>query len=354
MRRSRRLEFGLLAALLLPGFAASEPIVPNGYQEAVFSVSDSAAYQEFFESVAGWQVIHKGEVDPALLSGWGLSAEASATETVIGNPGTERGFIRLIQFANVEQQQIRSNAQTWDTGGWFDANSRIVSMEKIFAEFQRRDWQAASDPVEFEFGPFVVKEWLARGPDGIVLALIERVAPPLEGWPELRSMSQLFNATQIVDDIDEASDFYLNTLGFEVYLEHSGASREAGPNVLGLPNNLATEIPRHITIVHPTGANMGSIELLEFEGADGHDYSARARPPNLGILMLRFEVNDIVAAESRLRAAGVEISMPPIRITLPPYGERYVMAFLGPGGVWLEFYSNIGQDDSSTAGGAVE
>ena len=45
--------------------------------------------------------------------------------------------------------------------------------------------QATSDPLEFSFAQFRVREWIARGPDGVRYAFIERVEPPLEGWPNL-------------------------------------------------------------------------------------------------------------------------------------------------------------------------
>ena len=343
MRPLQRLFLRLLVALSLTACAVadstSESLLSGGYQEAVFSVSDAAEWVAFLEEVAGWDVLHDGELDPAMLAGWQLPSEASAREVVVGNPGTKRGFIRLLQFRGVEQQQIRSNAQSWDTGGWFDVNSRVVSMEKKFSELQARDWQAASDPVEFEFGPFVVREWLARGPDGIVIALIERVQPPLEGHPQLREMGRLINATQIVSDIDKAREFYLDKLGFKTYLDHVGASKSSGPNVLGLPHNVAVDVVRHVSILHPHAVNEGSVELLQFAGATGADFSARAVPPNLGVLMLRFPVRDIARFAQHVEEQGIEIAMSPQRVALPPYGDVTMMAIRGPDGVWIEFFT---------------
>ncbi len=327
-----------LIGLLVTQLATAESLVTGGYQEAVFSVSDADEWIETFEQVAGWEVLHDGDSDRNLLAAWDLLESASAREVVLGNPGTERGYVRLIQFDGVEQQQIRSSAQSWDTGGWFDVNSRIVSMDRKFAELQARDWQAASDPVEFSFGPFVVKEWLARGPDGIVIALIERVQPPLEGHPHLREMGRLINATQIVTDIEAARDFYMNKLGFQSYLEHVGPSKEPGPNVLGLPHNVAAEVTRHVSILHPHKINEGSVELIEFDGAKGTDFSARAVPPNFGVLMLRFPVADIDAFAAHIASEGIEVVMPPRAVSLAPYGDVILMAVRGPDGVWIEFF----------------
>lgn len=319
--------------------AEAESPVSAGYQEVVFSVSSIERYQSFFEEVAGWTVLSESAVDSVHLQAWGLDSETSAIQVVLGNPGTERGFVRLIRFLGAEQQQIRSNAQSWDTGGWFDVNSRVLSMDRKFEQFQARDWQAGSDPVQFSFGPFVVKEWLARGPDGIVIAMIERVTPTLEDWPNLREMSRFFNATQIVPDIEEAREFYMDKLGFRSYLEHHAASKEAGPNVLGMPHNLATEVPRIVSIVHPQGSNEGSVELLQFDGMSGRDWSDRAAPPNLGILMLRFPVHDMDAFHQHAVREKLDIVASPVTVAMPPYGDVRAMTVRGPGGAWIEFFA---------------
>ncbi len=331
----------LLATLLLSRTVSAETTISGGYQEAVFSVSNIERYCAFFEQVAGWDVISKGEVSRVQLDAWGLGVSAGAQEVVVGNAGSKRGFVRLVKFTGVQQQQIRSNAQAWDTGGWFDVNSRVLNMAKKFAQFQSHDWQATSDPVEFSFGPFVVKEWLARGPDGIVIAMIERVAPALEGWPHIRELSRIFNATQIVSDIDAARDFYTTKLQFQTYLDHNGASKEPGPNVLGMPYNAADKVARFVTIVHPQGTNEGSVELLAYDGFTGADFSTRAVPPNLGILMLRFPVSNIEVFKAHVVAEGIEIAYEPRDISVEPYGAVRMMAIRGPDGVWLEFFQTI-------------
>ena len=337
----------IIAGTLLPlsvlAEDASHPWISGGYTEAVFNVSDIQSHIRFYESVAGWEVVHRGDVERPLIDAYGLPASVTATEAVMANPGTDRGFIRLVDFAGIEQVQMRSNAQPWDTGGWFDVNARVADMDAKFREFQSNDWQAVSDPVEFSFGPFVVEEWLARGPDGIVIAMIERKQPPLEGWPHLRELSRLFNATQVVSNVPAAQSFYADKLGFRVYLEHSGPSPEPGPNVLGLPNNLAAEISRDVVILHPTGINDGSIELLAFEGLTGTDFAERSTPGNLGIFTLRFPVSDMDGFHDHVREQRIDVALSPTRASLLPYGTGRIMAVRGPGNVWLEFYELAGE-----------
>ena len=112
----------------------------------------------------------------------------------------------------------------------------------------------------------------------------------------------------------------------------------AGPNVLGLPHNLAAEVPRRVLIASPDGANDGSIEILSFEGLEGADFSARARAPNLGILTLRFPARDLEGLRQRIVARGVEPMEGPSHVTIEPYGRVRVMAVPAPEGAWLEFF----------------
>ena len=51
---------------------------------------------------------------------------------------------------------------------------------------QNWGWNAYSDPIKFKFGRFEVSEVLVKGHDGVVIAMIQRFAPPLTGYPNLR------------------------------------------------------------------------------------------------------------------------------------------------------------------------
>ena len=323
--------------VLIAGPAAAESNI-KGFREAVITTARPEAWETFFLEDAGWERRYADVADGALKELWRLPAEARIREALYANPGTDRGFVRVVTLEGVPQAQIRSNDQPWDTGGHFDFNLRVAGLEALSVRLMARGWQAASDPVQFTFGPFEVKEWIVRGPDGVRLALIERVAPPLKGWPHLKITSRVFNATQTVRDMPASLAFYRDVLKFETYLEHRGPSREPGPNVLGLPHNLAAEIPRHVFILHPVGINDGSVELLAFDGATGRDFGAHATPDNLGVSALRFPVDDLDAVLSRLRSAGLTPETGPMVLGLAPYGAVRIFAIRAPEGAWLEFF----------------
>jgi catechol 2,3-dioxygenase-like lactoylglutathione lyase family enzyme len=339
---ARRSAAGLLAAIVLIGApalieAGGGPVV-EGFREVVFSVSDLDGAASFYREVAGWEVVHSGPGGSGLAGLWGLDSHLAIDEILLSNPGDDRGFLRLVRIPVAGRVQVRSSAQVWDTGGIFDVNVRVRNIHAKFEQLRERGWQFYSDPIRFSFGPFVVWEVLAKGPDGVVIAMVERVEPPLEGWPNLRELSHIFNSTQIVRDFEGSREFYEQVLGFEVYLEHEGPSKEPGPNVLGLPHNLAAEVSRKVVILSPDGTNSGSVELIAFDGLTGADFSSRAVPPNLGILALRFPVSDIEAFRARLAERGVAPVNGPSKVMIAPYGEVRIMTVRAPDGAWLEFY----------------
>ena len=327
----------LVIAIFTSTYALSADLKIGGFSETTLIVSDINNTSQFFQDIGGWQIIEQGPVDDNLKKLWHLPLSASVTQKLMANKGASTGFIRLIAIKGVKQQIIRSNTQSWDTGGVFDINMRVKNMDKKFAQLQDLGWTSDTNPIQFSFGPFVVKEWIVKNSDGIAFALIERISPTLEGWPHLKEFSRVFNSTQVVKDIDISLNFYQNILGFKTYLEHKGASKIAGPNVLGLPHNIATQVERSVYILHPEGKNEGSVELLQFHGATGRDVSHLAQPPNIGITGLRFPVNNLNMLSDLLLKNQIKIQSR-VKMNLRPYGLVDILAIKTPDNNWLEFY----------------
>ncbi len=313
----------------------------RGFQEVLFSVSDLEEATAFYQKNMGWEVLYTGTDDRRQCDFWSLAPEATMREVLLRNPGNRTGFLRLVQFSGVPQEQIRSSARPWDTGGIFDINLRAVDLAASFREFQNEGWNGFSDPIRYQFGRFDVEEVVMQGPDGIAIAMMQRYAPPLEGYPHLRKLSHIFNATHVSRDVQAAEDFFIRQLGFQTYFQTTSVDRKAGPNVLGIPQNINDDIELPVYIVHPEKTNLGSVEFIQMKGLEGKDVSAKAIPPNLGILMLRFPVSNAAAYAKQLRTRGVELHLPLSEIELAPYGKLRIFAVRSPDGVWLEFIEKI-------------
>ena len=312
----------------------------KGFREVVVSVRNSQQAAKTYMDLTGWDDIHQGALSSQQLNFWNLSSASGGSEVLLANPGDDTGYMRLVQFDGIAQRHIRSSAQSWDTGGIYDLDVRVVDIEKSFTDFQAAGWNGYHDPMEYEFGEFHISEVLVKGPEDVVFALIQRHKPTLTGYPNLRRVSYVFNSSQIVSDMDKAKDFYLHKLGFKVYMEENLKGSDRAENLFGVPQNIYTQIERNICIVNPEGINEGSVELVQLKGIDGTDFSAWAKPPHLGLLLLRFPVVGINSYYEYLQGNGVEITKPLEELNIKPYGRVNLFAVRSPDGSWLEFYEN--------------
>lgn len=348
IRRSRRWVVMACATLLAGGFlplvvTAAEATTDfriEPFSEAVAIVRNAEAVADTLVTAAGWEKHRHDTVDPALLRFWRVP-DARAGQWLLGAPGSKRGFLRLVQFDGVEQQRIRPFDQPWETGGLFDVNVRVNDLDAFYRALEPHQWHAATEPVHLE--AFGHKQWLPRGPDGVRLSPIERVgASESAAFPELRGkrgeLSRAFNATQIVRNLEQAVAFYREVLGFRQVIDSPDTRLEAGANVFGLPYDQVASVRLPFAVVSADGGRDGTLELISFEGARGRDFSERAHPPNLGMLMLRFPVVGLDALAARLRQHDVDVVGEIDSVMLPPYGIVRLLAVRGPEGMWLEFY----------------
>ncbi|MCA1857350.1 hypothetical protein LE190_15660 [Massilia oculi] len=310
----------------------------GGFSEAVVVVTDPAPHFAAWIDVGGWRLRHEGACDPALAAAWGCPGEAGE-EWLLGHPDCTNGHVRMVRLAHgAARPQIRADDQCWDSGGLFDLNVRVPEVEAAAAALRLRGWHGAAPPHQWDFGAVNVREWLAKGPDNVRLAVIERVAPPLRGFDHMKSMSQVFNSSQVVRDMEGALVFYCDVLGFRNAYSYAVPTLGPGPNLFGLPSSLAGQVGLQIGIVHPEGTMEGSIELVALTGAQGRDTAHEARPPNTGLAALRLPVRGMDAFAQHLDACGVAPEFGPLPMTMAPYGKVRMLGLRAPDGAWLEFY----------------
>lgn len=315
---------------------------PGGFSEAGISTRDINGWVDVLAEIGGWEVIWRGESPDSIKPLWGLDRDCRVLECLMGSAGGAGGYIRLFQFDCGEQEEIRAGTGTWDSGGIFDLDIRVPTLYPFLASLEQRGWLGVSQPIDWRFGPVQVREWLALGPDAVIIALIERLAPPLEqGWSGLEKFSHVFNSSQTVADMDRATGFY-RKLGFLEVLHHHGSLSGQGGEVLGLSPEDAPKTPVDLVILQPEGTMSGSVELVKIEGMSNHDVASRALPYNLGLNLLRFPVNNLHSFATQIEEQGLHpIGGRIISTQLEPFGETEIMALQTPDGAWLEFYQDF-------------
>lgn len=318
------------------------PPVISGWQETLVSVADLKYWANFYCSFAHWEIKYSGSVAKDRLAYMRVGS-GGASEVLVGRSDASFGNVRLMQFDDAANAPIiRPNGRPCDVGGWFDLNARVENIAKRLAELRDLGWNDVSDPIQYNFGSLTVKEWLAFGPDGVTLALIERIHPPLEAAEQPGMLGKHFNSAQFVADYAEARSFYEDTLGFTpmVDIEDEPMLPEPGPNVLGLPEELLNTQRWNVSMLKAPGSEGGSVEIISLPGLAGRNFTTRTDPPNRGISSHLFPVADIKALAAHLNRSDVTIVNPPTQVTLPPHGNMQLMTARGPGGVRLDFFQS--------------
>jgi len=316
--------------------AADEGVEP--WTEAVVSVTDLDESAGWLIEHGGWREVASGALDASEIAYWNLPDSVTGAFLKICAPHADAGCIRYVRFDGAGQRPIRLAARPWDTGGIFSIMLRTDNAQAAFDAAIARGWWAESQPYSFTFGASDLVNVVIRGPHGVNYALYERKAPAFDAFP-VGSLSRAFNAMRMVEDQPEALAFYRDTLGFGVLFDAPFTDPEPRSNNFSVPANLATTLVRRAAVAQPVlPGETGRVEVMEFEGFEGRDFSEYASPPNLGILSLRYPVRDLDAYLETLADRGVEPQYESDAAIIPGIGTVAIAAVRDPDGNLTEFY----------------
>jgi len=341
----------LIAVVLLPLLGAARaadgvpPVTGSVWQEAVVSVLDLDRSAAFFIDIGGYETRWRGPLDSAEIATWGLPAGASGEAMLLGPAGYDSGLVRLVRFDNAGRQEpMRPGSRAWDTGCYFSLMVRMKDMQAIYDDAIRLGWWTETPITYLEFGSSRLNVVIFKGPYGLQLQGYERLSPALpEAIPAFERMTGPFNVMQMVSDRDRAYRFFTEVLGFDTfYLGKPYTAEEPTPMPLGIPVNLTTSVPYRAGIVYPQPGEFGRMEMIEIMGLDGNDFSDRCVAPNLGILAIRFPVDDLDRVRQLLESRGRTTGDPDF-FDLPPYGRLGTVDVRTPDGALIQLYEKASQ-----------
>lgn len=96
--------------------------------------------------------------------------------------------------------------------------------------------------------------------------------------------------------------------------------------------------------MYPVPGETGRVELMEFAGLEGRDLSARAVPPNLGILSVRFPLDNLQNKIEQIKKQNWPLSFAPARVKIHPYGEVEIFTVRSPEGAMIDFFQQQSQN----------
>jgi catechol 2,3-dioxygenase-like lactoylglutathione lyase family enzyme len=331
------------AAALASAFSIAHAQSVAPWSETLVSVSDINVSSRLFREVGGWRTTDKGRVTRAELDYWNLPNEVRATFERLCAPQSKTGCIRFVRFSGAPQRPIRLAKRAWDTGGIYSVMVRSDDVRALFDSAIKLGWWAESEPIRFQFGASDLRNVVLTGPDGINLAIYERVSPAFTAFPVGR-ISQAFNSMRMVRNKQAARAFYEDKLGFKPLFDSNNEPVEPAPSNFGIPLNYTPQIKRSAAAMQPVPGETGRVELMQIEGFAGGDVSAHANPPNLGILSVRYPVAGLSVFRDQLTAKAVAISYESQGVAIAGLGTVNLLAVRDPDGNITEFYEPVTKD----------
>ncbi|MEO0996213.1 MAG: VOC family protein [Pseudomonadota bacterium] len=343
MRRAPRLPGALLVLFGATAGAAdgdAAKVTDEPWLEAVVSVTDLDRTARFFVDIGGYRERWRGAMSPGELSSFGLGGGARADVLLLGHAEHDSGLLRLVRFEDAGRQEpVRPGARSWDTGCYTSLMVRMKDIQTIYDEAIRLGWWTETPITYLEFGESKLNVVIFRGPDGVQVQGYERLSPPLpDAVGEFGRMTRPFNMMQMVRDRDAAYSFYTEVLGFDTFYKGKPyVAPEPQHSPLGIPIGLSTRVRYRAGIVYPEPGEFGRMEMIEIMDIDGRDHAARCEAPNLGVLAVRFPVDDAGAAQSLLRARDWPVARAAVDARIEPYGAVRLFSVKTPDGAIVSF-----------------
>ena len=322
-------------------FSQKSPITTAPWQEVVISVSNLDRTAEFFKSIGGYEETFRGRSSASSIKHFGLNADASAEELLLVAKGATSGFVRLIRFDNAGYKQpMRPGSRAWDSGCYFSLMVRMKDIRKIYDEAIAMGWWTETPIAELSFGTSSLEVVIFKGPDGVQVQGYERLTPALpKAFPAFERISQPFNIMQMVKSREKGRVFFEDLLGFDTfYWGKPFTAKEAKVTPLGLPLNLTTKTKYRAGILYPVAGELGRVEMIEFMDIQGLDHSDKCSAPNLGLLSIKYPVDNIKRTVKTLSKRGQE-NVQVNKIELMPYGDISIFSLRSPDGAIVEFFS---------------
>jgi catechol 2,3-dioxygenase-like lactoylglutathione lyase family enzyme len=230
--------------------------------------------------------------------------------------------------------------------GIYRQNSLVSNLEEAYANVIASGGRPYGEPSWIVLTPdgFGVTVFAYRDPDGNTLEMIGADTP--EGEPPYPGMMHHCNLN--VSNLEASYRFYRDVLGLDltVYLAPSEL-QPATNGSLGdsLRNPDGSEFTDGqmlfaATLMGVRSDSRSPIDVLEW-GVPKPYGEPYKEPNHLGIIRVAFEVDDIEAARARLLLTGHSPVGPIETWDMGEFGERRVVIFKDPDGIWLELIEQL-------------
>lgn len=143
---------------------------------------------------------------------------------------------------------------------------------------------------------------------------------------------------RMVRNKNTARDFYRDKLGFGILFDADNDFADPAFSNLSIPLNYTPKIKRIAAALHPNPGETGRVEVMQIEGFTGRDVSGEASLPNLGIISVRYPVDDLKSYRKQLETRNVQMEYAGDHVRIEGLGIVNIFAVRDPDGSITEFY----------------
>jgi len=324
----------------------------KGMDSVFISVSNLEDSLAFFRDFVGMKVVADETLEPDRIQQlWNLPRETQARAVFLKS---ELGstLLEVIEFKPHSGRVIKEGAEA-RYYGLYDVAFQVKNMDAIYRDLTAKGFAFLTPPIQYQpvFIPFPVKQVFFLGPGNVPLTLIELMAPQEQDAQEYRPnklnielmasqeqeaqgyhFNKLNDSAQIVESIDEAIKFYVDILGLDL-MDQVTVPEGFLDELLGLPPNTGLKL----AFVNRKDTDALLLEFVQ-PSVKGKSPAAAARPPNLGLFMISFEVDNLASLTEKFEKEGITILSGPVELHTKVHGKMRAITVEGPGGAMIELF----------------
>ncbi len=274
---------------------------------------------------------------PAFETFWQLPEGASARTVMLSRDGDDVGRVLLAEFEGGDRKPVR--AEPFKPAiGYFNLNLYPFDMAAAMRDMERAGLRPWTEPMTLNLGEAAGSAEVVtlEGPDTTTMSLIHLLGDESTAIGRMRAYASehgrtrtgyscIVTASQWVNDLDAATEFFSGVLGFTTEIDATN-EYAASAKLLRVP----ADSTRAIRVFK--GRHMfGKVEILKLIGHELPSLERTAKPPNYGTIAQCFDVEDGQRAEDRCREIGATVLSPLQTIDLPGIGSRRAFLVRSPG-----------------------
>jgi catechol 2,3-dioxygenase-like lactoylglutathione lyase family enzyme len=305
----------------------------NGIDRIQIGVRNLAASVAFFRDLFEMSVVAEAPIDASgFCALWNLPASVIIKAVYLKNSEQPTAIELLEVMPNDTGVCIREGARLYDYG-LIDVAFRAKGIAEIYPDLLAKGYTFHSKPAVYtaDWANVTVCEVIMSGPDGMPVALIERLSEPK---PVIKNrFGTMIDVAQYVPDIDACLPFYTDVLGYTCVFDKPLPDGLVDP-VIGLPPGTHSRL----SFLLKSGTATPAVEFIQ-SSIGGQSLAPRTGPTSFGLFSMAFETPNLEALLRTIREAGFDTIGGPVQMTSPLHGPITAAVVRGPNQVLLEFFS---------------